>query len=384
MKNGITIFLCLISWNILSASFTSNSGPYQANEILSNLSSPWGLAFSPSKLLFVTEKTGAIKVFKDGIFQYNLAGLPRDIATVGQGGLLDIVFHPEFQKKPYLYLSYTTKTRANPHDGINTRVSRFTLSNEKTLTSEKILVQGGFGTDGAHFGSRLAFDSKGYLFITIGERHHKEKAQELSYLNGKILRLHDDGRIPDDNPFVGTPHARGEIFSLGHRNPQGLDIHPLSNTPFVSEHGPSGYDAYLPGLGSVGKADEVNAIFSGKNYGWPILFGSPKILPWTNRMINFARNPNIQAPLVEFTKPDGIAPSGSAFYTGKSFPSWENDLFVTALRGYILRLKITKDGQLIESEKIIPNGFYRLRDVTTGPNGSLFAIAANGIIEIKP
>jgi aldose sugar dehydrogenase len=197
-------------------------------------------------------------------------------------------------------------------------------------------------------------------------------------LNGKVIRIHSDGSIPRDNPFLNTPGALPEIFSMGHRNPQGLDIHPLTGNPVVSEHGPTGYDANLPGHGPVGKADEVNWLVSGGNYGWPLIFGDPRVLPWTREMSNLVSSGKMLMPLKEFSVPDGIAPSGSSFYKGNMFPKWKNDFFVTALRGYLVRLKMNSSGMLLEEEKIVPSGFGRFRDVASGKQGELWAITDSG------
>ena len=297
--------------------------------------------------------------------------------------LLDIHLHPRYPAEPYIYLTYTTKVQASPSGGVNTRVSRFRFDGQR-LSAEKILVQGAYGTDGAHFGSRLSFDEDENLFITLGERHNKEKAQDLSYLNGKVLRLRADGSIPQDNPFYNMAGARKEIWTLGHRNPQGIDIHPQTGQVVVSEHGPSGYDANLPGVGAVGRADEVNILYKGSNYGWPILFGDPGILPWTEAMKEFAQRPGVVAPLIEFTIPDGIAPAGAVFYTGSKFPNWTGNFFVAALRGYIVRLRMDESGNLLEKETILRTGFHRLRDIHSGSDGYLYALTANKLIRLKP
>lgn len=381
MKNLLIVLL--LASVVISPDTVIASHEYKVSTYSSGLEYPWGLSFSPSGDIYVTEQDGSIAVIKNGTRIGNVGNIPSDIATVGQGGLMDIVFDPQFINNNFIYLSYTTRENAKPSNGINTRVSRFELVNN-SLSNEKVLVQGGYGTDGAHFGCRLAFDSKGYLYATFGERHNKEKAQSLEYLNGKVIRIHSDGSIPTDNPYVDVAGARSEIFTLGHRNPQGLDIHPVFDTPAVSEHGPTGYDASIRGE-SVGKADEVNWLVKGGNYGWPVLFGDPKMLNWTEQMWDFSTKVSAILPVREFTVPDGIAPAGASFYTGKKFINWENDFFVAALRGYIVRLKIDASGKLVEEEKIDSDLFNRMRDVTTGPDGLIYAISGNGtILRIEP
>ena len=379
----LVITLIYLSFNIHAQTFRGTHN-YEAKVYYSGLKRPWAIEVGPENDLFITQKGGSLLVIREGKVLQNITGIPKSLEVIGQGGLLDITFHPNFSGNQFVYLSYTTRENARPRNGINTRISRFKLINGK-LSEEKILIQGGFGNDGAHFGCRLVFGLDKKLYATFGERHNKDKAQDPAFLNGKVIRINDDGSIPQDNPFVGIDGAREEIFTLGHRNPQGIDIHPIYGTPVISEHGPSGYDATLPGLGGVGKADEVNWLLSGRNYGWPTIFGTPEILPWTQEMLDFVKEKRVVMPIKEFTIPDGIAPSGASFYQGDKFPKWKNDFFVTALRGYIIRLKIDSEGKLLEEEKILPTGFGRLRDITTGEDGNLYVISDQGmIVQIMP
>lgn len=336
----------------------STSIPIKVTTLADDLDNPWAVVPGPDNNLYITETHGRIKVFSQGELAYSITGLPDDIKEKGQGGLLDIVFHPNFNQNRWIYLSYSVGGWFEYY----TRVTRFTLKN-RNLSNPLHIIDGSPGSDGAHFGSRLIFDRKGYLYITLGERHHKEQAQDLSTYYGKVLRLNDDGSVPKDNPFVNQGKSKPEIFTYGHRNPQGMDMHPATGEIYVSEHGPSGYDA--PGGG-----DEINKLIKGGNYGWPIIHHKQ------------ARQ-GMVSPLVEYTP--AIAPSGAVFYHGNKFPNWNYDFFYAALRGQALyRLKI-KNGVAIDQERLLHDRFGRFRDIASAANGLLYAITTNGrLLEIAP
>ena len=213
MKLFLNLSFLLFTTCISTPAFSDESHAYDTQILDNTLDSPWAVVTSPNGNLFVTDKIGEIYIYKNGKRIAKLQGLPTTIADIGQGGLLDLAFHPQFDKNKFIYLSYSTEENAFPLDGINTRISRFKLNNNK-LTEEKVLVQGGYGDDGAHFGSRLVFDEQGKLYATFGERHNKEKAQDLAYLNGKVIRINDDGSIPEDNPYFLDPTARKKSLLL--------------------------------------------------------------------------------------------------------------------------------------------------------------------------
>jgi len=321
--------------------------------LLDDLNSPWAVVASPDGQVWITESDGQILVF-DGQFRliHTLKNFPG-LEAVGQGGLLDLAFHPQYLQNGWIYVAYTVQQ----NNGYNTQINRFTFRNG-VLSERKKILDGPSGTDSAHFGCRLVFDRAGYLYATFGDRHQKEKAQTTNSLHGKTVRLHDDGRIPADNPIANNP-----IFTLGHRNPQGLDIHPVSQSLVVSEHGPTGYDA--PGGG-----DEINILKSGANYGWPEVH---------HRMVR----PGMESPLQEYTP--SIAPSGSTFYTGTKIPQWKNDFFVAALAGSALhRLTIDPSGRLLNEEKLLEDKYGRLRDVGNAPDGTLLVISDSGkLIQLR-
>jgi glucose/arabinose dehydrogenase len=217
-------------------------------------------------------------------------------------------------------------------------------------------AQPGF-SGGRHFGSRLAFDPDGYLFITVGERGQRDEAQSLESHNGTVVRLHDDGTIPEDNPFVGEAGARPEIFSYGHRNPQGMDIHPETGVPWLQEHGARG-------------GDEVNIVEAGVNYGWPVItYG----IDYSGAPIGEGTAKPGMAQPIHYWVPS-IAPSGMTFYSGDAFPEWQGDLFVGALKfALITRLELDGD-QVLAEERLLEDQLGRIRDVRTGPDGFLYLL----------
>lgn len=322
--------------------------------VVSNLDKPWAVVDGPDGNIWITEKPGSIKIFNSSfVLQKTLTGFP-DLAPFGEGGVLDLAFHPKFKTNGWIYIAYTVSESG----GYFTRVNRFTYRGGK-LEDHKVIFNGPTGTAGTHFGCRLLFDDEGYLLASFGERREMWKAQDMNLANGKIVRVTDDGDIPRSNPFGG----QSAVFTLGHRNPQGLAIHPLSRRIYDSEHGPTVYDAPEGG-------DEINEIVAGTNYGWP---------NYHHRMVG----PGVQAPLLEYTP--AIAPSGIAFYIGSKIPAWKNDLFVATLRGrHLLRIRIDENARVVETEKLLEGKYGRLRDVTTAPDGSLLVISEAGqLIQLK-
>jgi glucose/arabinose dehydrogenase len=346
-------------WQWFKARFSPASLPalqsgkerFRVDIVTEGLESPWAITSVPDGRMFILERPGRMRLFKGGQLDSSLIkGVPR-VAYEGQGGLLDMALHPQYERNSLVYLAYTVNTEG----GIMTRVARF-RDTPRGLTEPKVIFPGVLGSDKAkHFGSRLRFGIDGKLYITLGERGEGGRAQDLMDLNGKTLRLNDDGTIPSDNPFVGRADARSEIFSYGHRNSQGMAIQPGTGLIFQTEHGPSWNDA--PGGG-----DEVNIVEAGKNYGWPVIH-------------HLATKEGMISPLLEYTP--AVAPAGAMFYTGHAFPSWKGNLFFTTLVGRSLFRIELDGGNVLGQEVLLRDQYGRLRDVAQGPDGLIYVITSD-------
>jgi glucose/arabinose dehydrogenase len=329
----------------------STSGAFRVEIVAEGLESPWAVVPTPDGRLFITERPGRLRVVQNGALSAApVAGVPA-VAYQGQGGLLDMTLHPDYRVNRWVYLSYTVDSE----QGLMTRVARWTETAEG-LKDMQVVFAGVPGSDKPkHFGGRIRFGLDRKLYLTLGERGEGGRAQDLMDLNGKTLRLIDDGSIPTDNPLGGRKDARPEIFSYGNRNSQGMAVQPETGLIFQTEHGPSWNDA--PGGG-----DEINLIVAGGNYGWPLVH-------------HRATREGCIAPLTEYTP--AIAPAGCMFYSGEAFPAWRGNFFFTNLVGKTLvRLKL--DGpNVVGQEHLIKNVFGRLRDVAQGIDGSVYVITSD-------
>lgn len=324
-------------------------------KIAEGLEYPWGLAFLPDGRMLVTERPGRLRIVgKDGkLDPQPVAGLPS-IAATGQGGLLDVALHPRFADNGLVYLSFS----ARGVTGVGTEVAHGKLVGNRLENVQVIFRQQPKGSTGRHFGSRLVFDREGYLYITLGDRGDQDRAQMPDDHAGSVIRLHDDGRVPKDNPFVGKPGWKPEKYTLGNRNMQGAALHPRTGLLWAHEHGPQG-------------GDEVNVIRTGANYGWPVITYGANY--GTGTKIGEGTHKTGMAQPIHYWVPS-IAPSGMAFYTGDHFPAWRGDLFVGALRDQLLvRLKL--DGEkVVKEERMLRNTLGRIRDVRNGPDGFIYIL----------
>lgn len=327
------------------------SADFTVETICEGLRSPWGLAFLPDGRILITERPGRLRIVENGELRSEpVPGVP-DVVYEGQGGLLDIELHPDFDSNRLLYLSYTVP---DGDGSLMTRISRHRLDGGG-LVDETVVFPGFPGSHKAkHFGCRIRFLPDGTMLFTLGERGEGQRAQDLQDLNGKTLRLNDDGSIPDDNPFVDRDDARGEIYTYGNRNCQGMAIEPETGRVYQAEHGPSWNDA--PGGG-----DEVNLILPGRNYGWPEIHHEQT-------------REGMVPPMLEYTP--AIAPAGACFYTGDIIPEWTGDFFFTNLRGQRLIRVELDDGAPVAEEHLLVDRFGRLRDVETGPDGHLYVLTS--------
>jgi glucose/arabinose dehydrogenase len=335
----------------------SAKAKFRVETVASGLENPWSLAFLPDGRKLVTERAGRLRILgRDGKLAKPVAGLPP-VAAVGQGGLMDVAIAPDFLTSRVLYFTFTEPRGLL---GNGTTLARAKLAEDKDgakLTELKVIfrqepaVAGGF-----HFGSRIAFSRDGTLFVTLGERYRRDGAQDLSTHLGKVVRLKPDGSVPPDNPFVSVSHAKPEIWSYGHRNPQGAAIHPTTGKLWIHEHGPRG-------------GDEINIPEKGKNYGWPVVgYG----LEYSGaRLHASAEKEGMTPPIHQWTP--SIAPSGMLFYAGAAFPAWRGNLFAGALAGkYLARLEL--DGEKVVGEEKLLTGFARIRDVREAPDGTIWLV----------
>jgi glucose/arabinose dehydrogenase len=329
----------------------TEAGRIKVETVVNGLDHPWGLAFLPDGRILVTERPGQLRlVSKDGGLSEPLAGVPKVFAK-GQGGLLDVVLDPDFKANRLVYLSY-----AEPGEGgASTAVARGKLTDDGLKDVEIIFRQVPKVNGGNHFGSRLAFAPDGKLFVTLGERFQFTPAQDLSNDLGKIVRLNPDGSVPTDNPFVGRNDARPEIWSYGHRNPQGVAIHPKTGKLWESEFGPM-------------DGDELNIPEAGANYGWPVVSWGKH---YDGRSIpEPPTQPEFADAIYHWTPV--ISPSGMTFYTGEAIPGWRDNLLIGGLSSEAI-VRLTLDGESVTAEERILMG-TRIRDVAQAPDGSVYAL----------
>jgi aldose sugar dehydrogenase len=330
-----------------------------------DLEQPWSIAFLPDGRILVTERPGRLRMFANGRLEPPLGGVPKVYAR-GQGGLLDVCLHPQFATNRVLYLSYA----AEGSGGATTHVARAELGDGALHSVTTIFRALPDGTGGLHFGSRIAFDRAGLMYVTTAERYQPERAQNLNDLGGKVVRLRDDGSVPADNPFVGQPNVRPEIFTWGHRNPQGLAMHPETGRMWECEHGPRG-------------GDELNLLKAGANYGWP---RATHGIDYSGAVISPHKSlPGMEDPVRVWVP--SISPCGLCFYTGDRFPGWKGSLFTGALSNDAL-FRIELDGERYRGEeRLLVDRLPYIRDVRQGPDGLLYLVThadAGGLFRIEP
>jgi glucose/arabinose dehydrogenase len=361
--NRLTLaLLCSLPLVAAAQNYRSDEHHFRVVKVVEGLEQPWSLAFLPDSRMLVTEKAGRLRLVVDKTLHPSpIAGLPQ-VTVHGQGGLHDVVLHPDFSKNSLIYLAYA----ARGDDGVGTELARGRLAGHRLEDVQVLFRQSPKGRAGQHFGGRIVFDRAGYLYLTLGDRGERERAQRPDDHAGSVIRLHDDGRVPKDNPFSARQGWKPEKFTVGNRNIQGAALHPQTGMLWTHEHGPQG-------------GDEVNIIRAGVNYGWPV--------------ITYGVNYGIGTKIGEGTRKEGmaqplyywvpsIAPSGMAFYTGDRFPRWKGDLFVGALRDRTL-VRLRLDGEKVAKEERLLKGVLgRIRDVRSGPDGFLYVLTdeSNGVL----
>ena len=342
--------------------FTYETSDYtiRVDALATNLSNPWSLAFLPNGDILVTERSGQLRILRDDALDPTpISGVP-EVRTTILGGLLDVLPHPNFDTNAILYLSYS-KGIDDEHS--TTAIARGRFDGRALSSVEDIFVANTRSTSPTNFGGRMVFGRDGHLYMTVGERQEQVRAQDPMDHGGKVLRLRDDGTAPGDNPFAATPGYLPEIYTLGHRSPQGLAVHPETGMLWENEHGPLG-------------GDEINILVAGGNYGWPLAtFG--KDYDGTTISEHVAL-PDFESPFM-FWVPS-IAISGLSFYTGDAFPDWRGNAFVGSMMqgrirwtGHVQRLTF-EEGLSITREPILAELRQRIRDVKPGPNGLIYVL----------
>ncbi len=343
--------------------YSANHGvKFELQKVAEGLGVVWGMVFIDSTQMLLTEKSGQFKIFNlSTAVAKKVKVPPLSVVQRGQGGLMDVQIHPHFKKNNRVYFAYSKKVKG----GQSTAVAYGTLKAHHIQNVKEIFVARPVVSSGLHFGARLAFDREGFLFVSLGDRGQRKQAQKLNSHLGKVLRITDEGKAPSDNPFVNHKSAFKEVWSLGHRNPQGLFFHPHTHKLWLNEHGPRG-------------GDEINLVEKAANYGWPLItYGKEYWGP----SIGSETRPGLKQP-VKYYKPS-IAPCGLLIYSGKMFKPWKGDFFSGALiLRHLNRLSI-KNKTPVEEERLLTDKKFRIRHVVEGPEGAVyFSTDEGGVFRI--
>lgn len=347
----------------------SERGTLQVEYLVNDLQHPWGMTFLPDGQVLITERPGQLRLVASDFSSSTVVSGTPSVFSRGQGGLLDVAVSPGFAEDRWVYLAYA---EAGDDKLAGTAVGRgkLTADNSRLEDFQVIFRQAPKLSTGNHFGSRLVFDGQGHLFVTLGENYQRMAAQDLGKLQGKVVRLNADGSVPEDNPFVGKPGARAEVWSYGHRNAQGAALNPWTNTLWLHEHGPRG-------------GDEINIPQAGKNYGWPLATHG---VDYTLLPISEAKGktaPGTEPPHFVWEKSPAI--SGMAFYNAERFSGWQHNLFIGALADQsLIRLEL-KGNEVVHEERLLSNKLGRIRDVRQGPDGYLYLLtdqAAGSLVRV--
>ncbi|MFW6260319.1 MAG: PQQ-dependent sugar dehydrogenase [Spirochaetota bacterium] len=345
--------------------FSSADADFRLVRVVDGLREPWSFVFLPGGDVLVTERTGSLWLVAGDTVEA-VSGAPN-VAATGQGGLLDLALDPEFESNRLVYMSFSDRYDS----GAGTAVARGRLRGSRLTDVEVIFRMNRSSAGGRHFGSRIVFGPDGMLYVTIGDRGDRDRAQDPGDHAGSVLRIRPDGSIPSDNPFAGDDAGAPEVYSYGHRNAQGMTVHPQTGEVWLHEHGPQG-------------GDEINVVEGGANYGWPVITYGANYGTGTP-IGEGTSKPGMEQPLLHWTP--SIAPSGMAFYTGERFPVWQGDLFVGALVARHLR-RVELDGQEVVEQEVLLDGVVgRIRDVREGPDGLLYLITderSGGLYRIEP
>ena len=334
---------------------SKNVPPLKVEKVAENLEIVWSIVFAPDGRMFFTERPGRVRLIENGKLRAAPFFTVPDIELSGESGLMGMVLHPNFAANHFVYLAYAYQGAAKEQ---NVRVVRYRETGE-TLVEPKTIIEA-IPASKFHAGTRLRFGPDGKLYITTGDATKQKRAQNLSSINGKTLRLNDDGTIPNDNPFVNKKDARPEIWSYGHRNAQGMDFQPETGLMFQTEHGPSIIDGVS--LFKRTGGDEVNIVEKGKNYGW-------------DKISHNMTKSGMETPIIEFSP--AIAPGSGMFYRGSLFPEFKNNFLFGALKGEMI-VRLVLDGRKIVSrDNLLEKQYGRIREVAEAPDGSIYFSTSN-------
>ena len=343
-------------------------------KVADGLANPWSLAWLPNGDLLITERPGRLRVVRNGVLDAEpIAGVP-EVRVTALGGLLEVLPHPNFAQNQTLYLTYAKGGEGN---SATTALARARLDGKTLKDLQEIFVAENWSTSPTNFGGRMVFGRDGMLYLAVGERQEQDRAQNTMLHGGKVLRLDENGKAPRDNPFVGKTGYLPEIYSVGHRSPQGLVFHPVTGDLWENEHGPLG-------------GDEINIVRAGKNYGWPLVTYGKN---YDGTIVtDFSSRDGYESPFM-FWVPS-IAISGLSFYTGDKLAAWKGNAFVgsmmegrTRATGHVQRITFAENGQPIQREPILAQLRQRIRDVRSGPDGLLYVLTDQNpgvLLRIEP
>ena len=368
----INQLLCLLTLFVMASHamssdlIESEKESFQLEQVIDGLGIPWGLAFISSNEILITERDGSIMLLNTQSKKLTLIYAAPAVMASGQGGLLDVAVPPDFKTGDWIYFTFV---RNKSGDGI-TVLSRAKLKQNKLVQWQDLLETKSATGTGRHFGSRIEFDEKGYVYFGVGDRGERPNSQDLGNHAGTVMRLHRDGRVPEDNPFNKRSDVLDEIWSYGHRNPQGMAYDFDTKRLWLIEHGPRG-------------GDEINLVLPGRNYGWPVIsygkeyWGPIAVGEGTHRE-------GMEQPVKQYTP--SIAPGSLLLYSGDSFPAWQGNLFSGALKlTHLNRVTLSKDGKAIGEERLLEDLNERIRAVTQSPQGWLYFSTDSGKIYVmKP
>ena len=376
MLAGAGLLLAATAVSAQERTYTAAQHNYRVVPVADGLVQPWSMAWLPNGDMLVTEKPGRLRIVRDGnLLPEPVSGVP-EVFYQGQGGLFEVLPHPDFATNQTIYLSFAKPVG----DNSTTAIIRARLENGNLSDVTEIFAANASGR--SHYGGKLVFDQDGHLFLSLGDRQAPSTgdlaanpAQDLSNHAGVIVRLNEDGTVPSDNPFTGQSGALPEIWSYGHRSPQGMAIHPQTGDLWMTEHGPQG-------------GDELNLVKPGANYGWPVVgygvnYGTSSPIHERQTMTGMESPTRFWVP--------SIAASGLVIYSGDKFPQWQGDIFVGGLAGQLIsRLEMSEDFRSVVREEELLYGMGRIRDIREGPDGYIYAAiedrqgAPTAIVRMEP